>query len=118
MVLTHEGSTWWPRSNSGAVVLDAAAAERGSTGAVVGTLSSSFGGGAVEVALSPDDQFAFVTLQDSAALAVFNLKTALSHGFGLADVVGKVGLGQQPVGLSFSPDNRWLYATSMTTTKT
>jgi DNA-binding beta-propeller fold protein YncE len=95
-----------------------AAAERGSTGAVVGTLSSSFGGGAVEVALSPDDQFAFVTLQDSAALAVFNLKTALSHGFGTADVVGKVGLGQQPVGLSLSPDNRWLYATSMTTTKT
>jgi serine/threonine protein kinase len=117
-VLSHDGRYLVAALNSGAVVLDVSAAEQGSTGAVVGTLSSSFGSGAVEVLLSPDDQFVFVTLQDSAALAVFNLKTALNHGFGSADVVGKVGLGQQPVGLSLSPDHRWLYATSMTTTPT
>ncbi len=117
-VLTHDGKYLITVLNSGAVVLDVAAAERGSSGAVVGTLSSSFGSGAFGVTISPDDQFAFVTLQNSAALAVFNLKTALSHGFGSADVVGKIGLGQQPAGLGLSTDNRWLYAASDNTTAT
>ena len=116
VVLTHDGKYLVTAVNSGAVVLSVAAAEQGSSGAVVGTLSSSFGSGAFEVALSPDDQFAFVTLQNGSALAVFNLKTALNHGFGSSDVVGKIGLGQQPAGMSFSPDNRWLYATSLTST--
>jgi DNA-binding beta-propeller fold protein YncE len=115
-VLTHDGKYLVTALNSGALVLNVAAAEEGSSGAVVGTLSSSFGSGAFEVAISPDDQFAFVTLQNGAALAVFNLKTALSQGFGSADVVGKISLGQQPAGLSFSPDSRWLYATSLTST--
>jgi DNA-binding beta-propeller fold protein YncE len=117
-VLTHDGKYLITVLNSGAVVLDVAAAERGSSGAVVGTLSSSFGSGAFGVAISPDDQFAFVTLQNSAALAVFNLKTALSRGFGSADVVGKIGLGQQPAGLGLSADNRWLYAASENTNAT
>jgi DNA-binding beta-propeller fold protein YncE len=117
-VLTHDGKYLVAVLNSGAVVLDVAAAERGSSGAVVGTLSSSFGSGAFGVALSPDDQFAFVTLQNSAALAVFNLKTALNHGFGPADVVGKIGLGQQPAGLGLSTDSRWLYAASENTNAT
>jgi len=116
-VLTHDGKYLVAVANSGAVVLDVAAAEGGSS-AVVGTLSSSFGSGAFGVAISPDDQFVFVTLQNSAALAVFNLKTALNHGFGAADVVGRIGLGQQPAGLGFSPDSRWLYAASENTNAT
>ena len=117
-VLTHDGKYLITALNSGAAVLDVAAAERGSSGTVVGTLSSSYGSGAFGVAISPDDQFAFVTLQNNAALAVFNLKTALSHGFGPADVVGKIGLGQQPAGLGLSTDNRWLYAASDNTDAT
>jgi DNA-binding beta-propeller fold protein YncE len=117
-VLTHDGKYLITVVNSGAVVLDVAAAERGSSGAVLGTLSSSYGDGAFGVAISPDDQFAFVTLQNSAALAVFNLKTALSRGFGPSDVVGKIGLGQQPAGLGLSTDNRWLYAASDNTDAT
>ena len=117
-VLTHNGKYLITALNSGAVVLDVAAAEQGGSGAVVGTLNSSFGNGAFGVAISPDDQFAFVTLQNNAALAVFNLKTALSHGFGSSDVVGKIGLGQQPAGLGLSTDNRWLYAASDNTDAT
>jgi serine/threonine-protein kinase len=116
-VLTHDGKYLITAVNSGAVVLDVAAAEQGSS-AVMGTLSSSYGTGAFGVAISPDDQFAFVTLQNNAALAVFNLKTALSRGFGSAYVVGKIGLGQQPAGLGLSTDNRWLYAASYNTNAT
>jgi DNA-binding beta-propeller fold protein YncE len=111
--LTHNGKYLVAALNSGAVVVDTAAAEEGSSHAIVGTLTSSFGGGGVEVGISPDDKFVFVTLQESAAMAVFNLQTALTHGFGSSAVVGKVSLGQQPVGLSFSPDAKLMYVTSM-----
>jgi DNA-binding beta-propeller fold protein YncE len=116
--LTHNGKYLVAALNSGAVVIDAAAAEQGSSHAIVGTLTSSFGGGAVEVGISPDDRFVFVTLQESAAMAVFSLQTALTHGFGSSAVVGKVSLGQQPVGLTFSPDAKLMYVTSMTKAKT
>jgi serine/threonine-protein kinase len=116
--LTHNGKYLVAALNSGAVVVDTAAAEEGSSHAIVGTLTSSFGTGAVEVGISPDDRFVFVTLQESAAMAVFNLQTALTHGFGSSAVVGKVSLGQQPVGLTFSPDAKLMYVTSMTKAKT
>ena len=116
--LTHNGKYLVAALNSGAVVVDVAAAEQGSSQAIVGTLTSSFGSGAVEVGISPDDKFVFVTLQESAAMAVFNLQTALTHGFGSSAVVGKVSLGQQPVGLTFSPDAKLMYVTSMTKAKT
>jgi DNA-binding beta-propeller fold protein YncE len=79
---------------------------------VLGTLSSPAGQGAVEVAVSPDDGFAFVTLELSDSLAVFDLHKALASGFGPADFVGTVPLGTAPVGLAVSPDGHWIYATS------
>ena len=118
MALTHDGLFLVAAVNSGASVINVTAAEQGSKNPVVGTLTSSFGNEAVEVAISPDDRFAFVTLQGGASMVVFNLQRALSEGFGPADVVGKVSLGQQPVGMAISPDNRWLYVTSMTRART
>ena len=110
--LTNSGKYLLVAANSGAIVIDVAAAEQGD-GAIVGTLTSQFGDGAVEVALSPDDKFAFVTLENSAALVVFDLESALANGFGPSDVVGKIPLDAQPIGMAISPDHRWLYATSL-----
>ncbi|HEX4396142.1 MAG TPA: hypothetical protein VH136_00780, partial [Trebonia sp.] len=42
----------------------------------------------------------------------FNLGAAVSRGFGPADYVGSIPLELAPVGISVSPDGRWLYATS------
>jgi hypothetical protein len=55
------------------------------------------------VAVSPDDRFAFVTLELSDSMAVFDLRKALASGFGPADFVGTVPLGTAPVGLAMSP---------------
>ncbi len=118
MALTHDGLFLVAAVDSGASVINVSAAEQGSKNPVVGTLASSFGNEAAEVAISPDDRFAFVTLQGGASMVVFNLQRALSQGFGPADVVGKVSLGQQPVGMAISPDGRWLYVTSMTRART
>ncbi len=116
--ITHDGRYLLAAADSGAIVVNVAAAEQGSTIPIVGTLTSPYGRGAVEVAISPDDKFAFVTLQNSADMVVFNLASALTNGFGPSDIVGRIKLGQQPVGMAISPDGKWLYATSMARTKT
>jgi DNA-binding beta-propeller fold protein YncE len=101
---------------SGAVVIDVARAERGVAGAVLGTLSAPGGNGAagsaIEAAVSPDGQFAFVTLEYADKAAVFNLGQALRGGFGKSRYVGSIPLGVADVGLAVSPNGRWLYATS------
>jgi DNA-binding beta-propeller fold protein YncE len=98
---------------SGAVVISVGRAETGAAGAVAGTLGNgTAGSGAIEVAVSPDGRFAFVSLEDSSSIAVYNLQRALAKGFGPADLVGTIPAGGLPVGLAVSPDGRWLYATS------
>lgn len=96
----------------GAGVISVSRAEQGRAGAPLGTLSSPKGIGAIEVTTSPDGRFAFVSLEDSTAIAVFNLQQALTKGFGAEDFAGTIPVGFAPVGLAVSPDGRWLYATS------
>jgi DNA-binding beta-propeller fold protein YncE len=51
-------------------------------------------------------------LEDSQRAGVFNLRRALTRGFGPADYAGPIPFGTAPIGLAVSPDGRWLYATS------
>jgi DNA-binding beta-propeller fold protein YncE len=102
-------------AQSGAVVLSVRRMEAGGSGAVAGVLNASGRhsfGGAIEVAVSRDGKFAFVSLEGSGSVAVFNLRRALTSGFGAEDYVGAIGAGIAPVGLAVSPDGHWLYATS------
>jgi DNA-binding beta-propeller fold protein YncE len=100
-------------TGTGAAVLSVARAEQGDPDALLGTLSDPVsGGGAIEVAVSPDGDYAFVTEEDAMQAAVFNLHRALTQGFSGQDLVGEIPLGHSPVGLAVSPDGHWLYATS------
>ena len=107
LLLVADGET-------GAVVVSVRAAESGANGAVLGTLSrpGAQDGGAIEVAVSPDGRYAFVSLERFAEIAVFNLKAALAARFGRSDYVGVIPTQVAPVGLAFAPDSRWLYSTS------
>jgi DNA-binding beta-propeller fold protein YncE len=67
---------------------------------------------AIEVAVSADGGYAFVSEEYSDRVAVFSLRRALSRGFDRSDYVGSVPLGRAVVGMAVSPDGRWLYATS------
>jgi DNA-binding beta-propeller fold protein YncE len=113
-VLTHDGRYLLAADNEdGALVISVGRAEAGQADAQVGILGNgTAGSGAIEVAVSPDDRFAFVSLEDSASIAVYNLQRALTKGFGAADLVGVIPVGTAPVGLAVSPDGQWLYATS------
>ncbi len=117
--LTRDGRYLLAASGRGAVVISVARAEQGSPGAVLGTLTDPTGGaGGIEVAVSPDGSFAFVTLEGSQRAAVFDLHRALTRGFGPGDYVGSIPLGLAPVGMAVSPDGRWLYATSEVAART
>lgn len=80
--------------------------------APIGSLTSRSGRYAVEVAVSPDGRFAFVTYQSSHQVGVFNLQQALASGFGSSHLVGMLQLSKDPVGITASPDGRYLYVTS------
>jgi DNA-binding beta-propeller fold protein YncE len=115
VTLTPDGRYLLAANGSGATVVSAQAAEQGSGNAVLGTLSSGGSGpagGAIEVATSRDGRFAFVSLEDSGKIAVFNLQQALASHFRTAGFVGDVPAGVAPVGLAVSPNGDWLYSTS------
>jgi serine/threonine protein kinase/DNA-binding beta-propeller fold protein YncE len=111
--ITDSGSYLLAASHSGAEVIRIADAQQGAANPVIGALSSPGGKGAVQVATSPGDQFAFVTLQGSDNMAVFNLQEALSQGFATSGFVGFVPFTAQPVGIAQSSDGKWLYVTSI-----
>jgi DNA-binding beta-propeller fold protein YncE len=77
--------------------------------AFVGQLSSPGGRYGVQVALSPDGRFAFVTLQHSGQVAVFNLQQALTKGFGPSNLVRTISVGSWPTGIAASKDGRYMY---------
>jgi DNA-binding beta-propeller fold protein YncE len=111
--MTRDGRYLLAASQSGAVVISVARAEQDRPDAVLGMLTDPVSGsGAIEVAVSPNGEYAFVTQEGSQQAAVFNLHRALTQGFANSDFVGAIPLGLSPVGLAVSPDGRWLYATS------
>jgi DNA-binding beta-propeller fold protein YncE len=117
MVLTPDGRYLLVATGgSGAAVVSVPAAEQGSRNAVLGTLTGTSAGrgasGAIEVAVSPDGKFAFVSLEGSADIAVFNLQRALASHFHTSGFVGDVPANIAPVGLAVSPNGDWLYSTS------
>ncbi len=114
--LTHDGKYLLVAGNSGAAVISVAAAETGDASPVAGYLTSAHGSGANQIAISPDDQFAFVSVQTSNDIGVFRLGDALARGFGAGDLVGYVPVGGFPYSITASPDGKWLSVVSIRST--
>jgi serine/threonine-protein kinase len=108
---THDQQYLLVAGDSGMTVFRVRDLEAGLT-APLGSLTSPGGKGALQVVPSPDDKFAFVALQNSGNVAVFNLHKALTVGFGPADFVGMIPMRSDPTGMAASPDGRYLYVVS------
>ena len=115
MTITHSGQDLLVAAGNGIDVLSVETAETGTGTLLLGTLTVpgvTGTGRAINVAVTPNDQYAFVTLQFRAQLAVFNLGNAVNNGaFNSTSFQGSVSLAS-PVGMAISPDGKWLYATS------
>ncbi len=119
VTLTHDGRYLLAATGTGATVFSVRQLEKGGPHALLGLVTNPpaplhrlLGGGAIEVAVSPDDRFAFVSLEYAAEIAVFNLRRVLATGLRATGFVGDIPTGIAPVGMAVSPDGRWLYATS------
>jgi serine/threonine protein kinase/DNA-binding beta-propeller fold protein YncE len=114
VILTRDNKYLLVAADDGIQVLDAAAAENGDSSVLVGTLQVpgiDRGGRAIDVAVTPDGHYAFVSLQFGDVVGVFNLHRAIHTDFRSA-YVGPLNVGVQPVGLAVSPDGQTLYATN------
>ena len=109
--LTRDQKYLLVTGGSGAQVFSVSSLEQGGS-SPLGSLSSPGGKHGVEVALSPSNKYAFVTLQDSGQVAVFNLRQALTKGFGPSDLVRTIPVGREAIGIAASPDGKYLYVTS------
>ena len=118
LAITPDGRHLVSAEGGGATVFDVGRIEqKGSSPPswVLGHFASK-GDGAIEAAISLDGHYAFVTLEGTAELAVFNLQDALAHGFHASNLVGYVPLGIAPVGMAIAPNGRYLYVTSESST--
>lgn len=110
--LSHDGQVLVVTGGSGTAVLDVKKLEAGDAQSLLGVLPASAEDGAVYAAISPDDKLLFVADEYASRISVFDLAKARAVGFGKDALIGHVPVAAAPVGLAFSPDGQWLYATS------
>jgi len=108
--LTRDDQYLLVGAGNGAAVLSVPALVTGAGQAVLGYLAA--GEGAIEVSVSADDEFAFLSLEYKGGIAVFNLEQAIRSHFHDVKEVSFIRLGQAVVGSALSPDGRFLYVTS------
>jgi len=114
MVLTHDGKLLIIANNTNVVFLDVAKAISGETNPVVGTFSEPGreNPNSTYINVTADDRFVFVADEGVRTISVIDLEKARASNFGPDAFVGKIPVGNAPIGLSFSPDERLLYTTS------
>jgi sugar lactone lactonase YvrE len=113
MAMTHDGRLLVVAGFTAIAVLSVQALEDGAHDPLVGVLDDN-GDGYFEVAVSGDDRYVFVTDETTGGVSVFDLATALEHGFSAPGVaVGIVSLAYGAVGIAMSPDGQQLYVTTM-----
>ena len=79
--------------------------------AVAGYLNDSSAAGSINVNVTRDDKFLFVSDERSASVRVIDLEKARSQKFSSSAVIGRIPVGIAPIALTFSPDEKLLYTT-------
>jgi DNA-binding beta-propeller fold protein YncE len=114
MAISHDGTLLAATDSNGVLLLDTAKLAAGEGGSIAAAKDQ--GGnapqalsGSVYAAISPDDRLLFVSDEATASVSVYDL-AKLKRGD--VNAIGRVPVGNAPVGLAFSPDGRRLYTTS------
>jgi len=116
IALTKDGKDLLVAAQNSILVLSVSDAEEGAGSISVGTLTVpgiSGNGQAVDVLVSKQGKYAFLTLKAANQVAVFNLRQALSSsGFDSDAYVGSIKMSGNPVGMALSPQGGKLYVSS------
>lgn len=110
--LTHDGSMLIVAGGRGTSLLDVARLEQRDGDPVLGVLPGRATDGAVFAAISPDDRLLFVADEDAREISVFDVAKMRAGEWDARSLIGRIPVAPGPVGMAFSPDGRWLFATS------
>ncbi len=117
MVLSHDGQLLIVAAGDRLAFLDVSRLISGQGDPVLGYMSDPSAIGRIYVNVTSDDRFLFVSEERSQAISVIDLAKARASGFRAASTIGQIPAGNAPVGLTLSPDERYLYATSQAAPK-
>ena len=108
MALSPDGHYLAAANGDGVLIFDVARFEDANADPLIGAYSDGAHAGSIYAAFSPDQRTLFVANERSASLSVYDAGD-LPKGLRL---IGQVPVGQAPVGLSVTPNGRYLYSTS------
>jgi DNA-binding beta-propeller fold protein YncE len=112
MIMTHDGKVLIVADDDYVVFLDVIRMTTGHGDPILGYISDGDSSGSVYVNVTADDKTLFVSDENTATITVINLEKARADGFKDSAKVGKIAVGDAPIALTFSSDERWLYTTS------
>jgi DNA-binding beta-propeller fold protein YncE len=112
IVMTHDGKILIATNGEGVVLLDVDRLTSGNGEPAIGTVQIGNEAGTIYVNATRDDRFLFVSNESDASITVIDLALARSKGGAVKSIVGKIPVGNAPIALTFSSDERWLYTTS------
>jgi DNA-binding beta-propeller fold protein YncE len=111
MVITHDGRLLIVANSDSIVFLDVHRMVTGASNPVEGDMPDG-GSGIINVNVTADDRFLFVSDEGSETITVINLQEARHSAFSSTAIIGKIPVGIAPIALVVSPDQRFLYTTS------
>ena len=117
MILTHDGKLLILADDEYVVFMDVLRMTTGQGDPILGYVSDGNFSGSVYVNVTADDRFLFVSDENTQSISVINLERVRAQGFSENAIVGKVPVGDAPIALTFSPDEKWLYTTSQAAPK-
>ena len=113
MVLTHDGTLLIVADGPNVVFLDVGRLTSGNSNPILGYWG--VGGaprpGSIYVSVTADDRYAFVSNEALGTISVIDLAQTRRSGFARMRLVGSIAAGVGPLGLAFSSDQRFLFAT-------
>src|SRR5262249_6764274 len=113
MTLTHDGKMLVVAADERIAFLDVAKLESKSDDPVLGTLIEDGARLArIYCNVTRDDRFLFVSDERAHTITVVDLPKAIASRFDRSAILGKIPVGNAPIALEFSPDERFLFTTS------
>src|SRR5258708_2169374 len=107
MALTHHDSLLVLATGDAIAFIDVGRALSGKGGAVLGSMKSGeVGVGRIYAATTADGSFAFISDERARSITVIDLAKAVASGFKSSAIVGKIPVGNLPVGLAITADGK------------
>jgi DNA-binding beta-propeller fold protein YncE len=115
MALTHDGKVLIVADGPNVVFLDVGQLTTGNGNAILGYWGiPGVRPGSIYVSVTGDDRYVFVSNEALGTISVLDLAQTRGSHFAQVRLVGSIAAGTGPLGIAFSSDERFLFATVLT----